>query len=228
MGAVRLLISLVLLLVVAFWGYDRVTDRVQGEGGGPFAGLGGQTANVPPQFRELLGSFPTGKALLAKGGSLPGVGALVGDGDEDDEEDDRLRPFGDVGSHRAVARVKATVRRHLRTMSRFTRRFARSPEDAAAVVRRVYSRHVLDELGADGRAKLARGLAGEPSDPARSLSVVQFQGVFVAGRRALALLDYRSSQRFRRGGPWQRMPAKRWQITLIREDDRWRLVRGLE
>lgn len=227
MGAVRLLISLIVVAVVAVWGYQRVADRVQGDDG-PLAAIGGHSANVPSQFREILGSMPTGQTLLAQGGSLPGVGALVRGRDDGDDEDDRLRPFGDVGSRRAVARVKATVRRDLRTMSRFTRRFARTPEDAAAIVARVYSRRVLDELGADGRAKLARGLAGQPSDPARSLSVVQFQGVFVAGRRALALLDYRSSQRFRRGGPWQRMPATRWQITLIREDGRWRLVRGLE
>jgi hypothetical protein len=230
MGPVRLLISLTVIAVVGIWGYQKLADRVGGGDGhaSPFGAVG-QSQNIPTEFQDILGSFPTGDDLLRQGGSLPGVGALISGGDDEaEEESDRLRPFGDVGSRAAVLRVKTTVRRHLRTISRFTRDFERDPGKAAAVIDQVYSRRVLDELGDDGRKKLAEGLAGQPDDPARSLSVVQFHGVVASGRHALVLLDYRERRRFRRGGPWQSAPPERWQVTLLREDGRWRFVRGFD
>jgi hypothetical protein len=229
MGAARLLITLLLVTVAGVWGYHQLSDRIGGGDGvaSPFGAIA-QGQNIPAELRDILGAFPTGDDLLSQGGSLPGLGAVISGGDDDEGEDDRLRPFGDTGPRGAVLRVKDAVRRHLRAISHFTRDFDRDSARAAAVIDRVYSRRVLGDLGEDGRRKLAVGLAGKPDDAARSLSVVQFHGVIVSGRHALALLDYRERRRYRRSSPWQSAPPERWQVTLLREDGHWRFVRGFD
>ena len=57
--------------------------------------------------------------------------------------------------------------------------------------------------------------------------MLDFEGVFVSGRRALAQVVYRLSTRAPSGRFVARAPAT-WTVTLAREDGRWRFVRGLE
>ena len=57
--------------------------------------------------------------------------------------------------------------------------------------------------------------------------MLDFQGVFVSGSRALAQVVYRLSTRAPSGRFVARPPAI-WTVTLAREDGRWRFVRGIE
>ena len=57
--------------------------------------------------------------------------------------------------------------------------------------------------------------------------MLDFEGVFVSGRRALAQVVYRLSIRGPSGRFVARAPAT-WTVTLAHEDGRWRFVRGLE
>jgi hypothetical protein len=57
--------------------------------------------------------------------------------------------------------------------------------------------------------------------------VLDFDGVFVAGDRALAQVVYRLSIRGPSGRFIARAPAT-WTVTLARESGRWRFVRGIE
>ena len=57
--------------------------------------------------------------------------------------------------------------------------------------------------------------------------MLDFDGVFVSGRRALAQVVYRLSMRGPSGHFVARAPAT-WTVTLAHEDGRWRFVRGLE
>jgi hypothetical protein len=57
--------------------------------------------------------------------------------------------------------------------------------------------------------------------------VLDFDGVFVAGDRALAQVVYRLSIRAPSGRFEARSPAT-WTVTLAREGGRWRFVRGIE
>ena len=57
--------------------------------------------------------------------------------------------------------------------------------------------------------------------------MLDFQGVFVSGRNALAQVVYRLSTR----GPSGRFVARApqiWTVTLALESGRWRFVRGIE
>ena len=90
----------------------------------------------------------------------------------------------------------------------------------------VYSAPVLAALGADGRRAFAARVAGR-TQAAQRIRVLDFQGVFVSGRRALAQVVYRLSTRAPSGRFVARPPAI-WTVTLSREDGRWRFVRGIE
>ena len=58
--------------------------------------------------------------------------------------------------------------------------------------------------------------------------MLDFDGVFVAGDRALAQVVYRLSIRGAvRAASSPARPAT-WTVTLAREDGRWRFVRGIE
>jgi hypothetical protein len=90
----------------------------------------------------------------------------------------------------------------------------------------VYSAAVLDTLGADGRRAFATRVAGTTKASQR-IEVLDFDGVFVAGERALAQVVYRLSIRAPSGRFVARSPAT-WTVTLTREAGRWRFVRGFE
>ena len=90
----------------------------------------------------------------------------------------------------------------------------------------VYSAPVLAALGADGRRAFAARVAGR-TQAAQRIKVLDFQGVFVSGSRALAQVVYRLSTRAPSGRFVARAPAI-WTVTLAREGGRWRFVRGIE
>ena len=65
------------------------------------------------------------------------------------------------------------------------------------------------------------------TEVAQKVKVLDFEGVFVSGRRALAQVVYRLSLRAPSGRFVARAPAT-WTVTLAHEGGRWRFVQGLE
>ncbi len=57
--------------------------------------------------------------------------------------------------------------------------------------------------------------------------MLDFEGVFVSGRRALAQVVYRLSTRAPSGRFVARAPQT-WSVRLAREGGRWRFVQGIE
>jgi hypothetical protein len=72
------------------------------------------------------------------------------------------------------------------------------------------------------RRDVARALRAA-SSPDDRVSVAAWHGVYVSGRRALALVDLRRATRSRRGLPFRRLPLARTRLELTR-DRRWRIA----
>ena len=87
----------------------------------------------------------------------------------------------------------------------------------------MYSAAVLRSLGETGRREFAERVAARP----QRVKVLDFQGIFVSGRRALAQVVYRISMRGPSGHYIARSPQT-WTVTLAHEGDHWRFARGLE
>ena len=133
-------------------------------------------------------------------GALPGLGVDPPDRGQLDRGGEAAaaptRPFADVGSR---ARAARGPRRH---PARLRARSTASPRPAAAprpprsprTLAEVYSAPVLAALGADGRRAFAERYAGR-TQVAQKVKVLDFDGVFVSGRRALAQVVYRLSMR---------------------------------
>ena len=128
---------------------------------------------------------------------------------------------------RELRKVRSDIRRDFDALNRLSSiRGGASPAEVSATLAEVYSAPVLAALGADGLRAFAERYAGR-TEVAQKVKVLDFEGVFVSGRRALAQVVYRLSMRGPSGHYVARAPAT-WTVTLAQEDGRWRFVRGLE
>jgi ketosteroid isomerase-like protein len=126
-----------------------------------------------------------------------------------------------------VREVERHIRRDIAALNRLSDGGdAATPAEAQQTLALVYSAGVLNTLGSDGRRAFAARVAGTTRASQR-VKVLDFDGVFVAGDRALAQVVYRISVRAPSGRFVARAPAT-WTVTLAREDGRWRFVRGIE
>ena len=183
---------------------------------------------MPEEFRSLLAYRPDPAAILGSRGALPGLGVirrLAGDGSAESSSQP-ARPFGNIGSRRDVREVQRHIRRDLAALNRLSKTAGATPEQAQRTLALVYSSATLDALGAEGRRQFAARVAGA-THASQQITVLDFDGVFVAGDRALAQVVYRLSVRAPSGRFVARPPAT-WTVTLVREGGRWRFVRGIE
>jgi hypothetical protein len=218
------MVKLVVVLAALAVGFVVLQQRA-----GPDTGLTAtapqvDTTGVPEEFRTLLAKAPDPAALLRERGALPGLGAIRDLVDGDDPAPAATpRPFADVGTRRELKRVRRDIRRDLALLNRAANRDAVTAERALA---QVYSASVLARLGPDGRRRFAERVAGH-TQAAQRIKVLDFEGIFVSGRRALAQVVYRISTRSPSGRFVARSPAV-WTVTLARENGRWRFVQGFE
>lgn len=230
----RIVLALAIFALLSVASSERARDRVGDTlGVGQAAAPRGLAGDAPPEYRQILSTFDSAASaggLRERAGVLPGVfgtgprssGAAGG-------EAAGPRPFADVGAPREVARVKRDIRAGLRRVSAVTGRAAPDPARAAAALERVYSGRVLDATAAEARVALPRRLAGVGARAPQRVRVAAFHGVFVAGTRAVAVLDYaRAIRDAAGGGGWRQLPLERWEVALRRESGRWRFERGLE
>ena len=73
------------------------------------------------------------------------------------------------------------------------------------------------------RRDVARALRAASTSDDR-VSVAAWQGVYVSGRRAVALADLRRAVRSRRGMPFRRLPLVRTRLELVRQGRRWAVL----
>jgi len=190
------------------------------------------TAGMPKEFQQLLAARPDASQILAQRGALPGLGSIrriAGKLDHGGEDGGAAptRPFADVGSRGELRKVRGDIRRDVAALNRLSStRGGASPSEVSATLAEVYSAPVLAALGADGRRAFAERYAGR-TEVSQKVKVLDFEGVFVSGRRALAQVVYRLSTRGPSGRFVGRAPAT-WTVTLAQENGRWRFVRGLE
>jgi hypothetical protein len=234
-ATVTRMVRLVLVIAVLALGFV-VVKRQLGEGGAGSSSASAapavETAGMPREFQSLLAARPDPAQILRRRGALPGLGSIrriagkLGGG-ERDAESAPMRPFADVGSHAELRKVRGDIRRDFEALNRLsTIRGGASPAEVSATLAEVYSAAVLAALGADGLRAFAERYAGR-TVLAQKVKVLDFDGVFVAGRRALAQVVYRLSLRGPSGHYVARAPAT-WTVTLAQEDGRWRFVQGLE
>jgi hypothetical protein len=229
----RGMIRLVLVVAVLAVGFVVVKPRAGGEvGAGAAPAVSAvSTAGMPREFQQLLAARPDPAQILGLRGGLPGLGTLKrragGLGDSGPAGAAPERPFADVGTRRELRAVRGDIRRDFAALNRLSaQRGGATPAEVSATLAEVYSAPVLAALGPDGRRAFAERYAGR-THAAQKVKVLDFNGVFVAGRRALARVVYRISLRSPSGRYLARAPAT-WTVTLAREDGRWRFVRGLE
>lgn len=222
------MVRLVLVIAVVGVGFLLLRDRVGGSGGSAATPAQVSTAQVPPEFRSLLANRPDAASILASRGALPGLGVIrrLAGGGSEDAAPERTRPFGDVGSREEVRQVKRHIRRDLDALNRLGEGDAATPAEAERTLALVYSAATLNALGPEGRSAFAARVAGT-TRASQMIKVLDFDGVFVAGDRALAQVVYRLSVRAPSGRFIARSPAT-WTVTLAREGGRWRFVRGIE
>lgn len=60
------------------------------------------------------------------------------------------------------------------------------------------------------------------------VAAAAWQGVYVSGRRAVALVDLRRAIRTRQGLPFRRLPVTRTRLELRRQARRWQIVNGAQ
>ncbi len=223
------MVRMVLVIAVLGVAFVILRDRVTGSGGGTASAPATvDTSRVPQEFRSLLAYRPDPAAILASRGALPGLGVirrLAGHGSSDPAPE-QSRPFGNIGSRRQVREVQRHIRRDIASLNRLSEMESATPAQAQDTLSLVYSSTTLAALGAEGRREFAARVAGT-TRASQKIKVLDFDGVFVAGDRALAQVVYRLSVRAPSGRFVDRSPAT-WTVTLAREDGRWRFVRGIE
>jgi hypothetical protein len=221
------MVRLALLLVVLVAGFMVVKQRSDDAGAGAATAPPVNTSQLPPEFRQILAAAPDTRRLLNERGALPGLGAIRRlAGSRNEEPPVEARPFADVGSRRELRKVRGDIRRDFTALNRLSRNGGASPQQVQATLAEVYSAPVLAALGSDGRQAFAERYAGR-TRVAQRIKVLDFEGVFVSGRRALAQLVYQLSTRAPSGHFVARSPQT-WTVTLAREGGRWRFVQGLE
>src|SRR5262249_40054531 len=186
------------------------------------------TAQVPKEFRSLIAYRPDPAAILTSRGALPGLGVirrLAGHGSQAPAAK-QVRPFGNVGSRSEGREVQRHIRRDIGAVNQLSDMDPVPPAEAERTLELVYSATTLQALGPGGRSAFAARVAGT-TRASQKIKVLAFDGVFVAGDRALAQLVYRLSIRAPSGRFIARAPAT-WTVTLARERRRWRFVGGLE
>ena len=221
---VRLILVVAAMAVGAVFLKGRLDTPGEFSSAAPPAG----SAQVPAEFREILANRPDPGSILRERGALPGLGVirrLTGRRAEA-EAPAQPEPFADVGSRAELRKVCADIRRDLAALNRLSAGEGASPSEVERTLGEVYSRPVLESLGADGRREFAARVAGR-TQAAQRVKVLAFRGVFVSGRRALAQVVYRLATRAPSGRFVARAPAL-WTVTLALEGGRWRFVRGLE
>ena len=227
------MVRLVLAIAVFAVGFVVVKQRV-GEAG---AGRRRRCRRSAPrgcraEFQTLLAPVRTRpRSCPARRAPRPRVDQrLAGSlgGSDDASATSAVRPFADVGSRARAARRPRATSGATSPRSTASPRCAAAPrpQQVSATLAEVYSAPVLAALGADGLRAFAERFAGR-TEVAQKVKVLDFDGVFVSGRRALAQVVYRLSMRGPSGRYVARAPAT-WTVTLAHEDGRWRFVRGLE
>src|SRR3954451_12777599 len=226
-ATVRSMVRLVLAVAVLGIAFVLLRERIVSNGtAAPAPAV--DTSRVPKEFRSLLAYRPDPAAILASRGALPGLGVirrLAGHGDEKPATD-AVRPFGNVGSRHDVRQVQRHIRRDIEALNRLSAMNGATPAEAERTLELVYSAATLQALGPNGRQAFAARVAGT-THASQKIRVLDFDGVFVAGERALAQVVYRLSIRAPSGRFVARSPAT-WTVTLAREGGRWRFVRGIE
>jgi hypothetical protein len=227
-ATVRAMVRLVLVIAVLGVAFVLLRERIVNNGSAAPVQAAVDTSRVPKEFRSLLAYRPDPAAILASRGALPGLGVirrLAGHGSEKPATD-QARPFGNVGSRDDVREVQRHIRRDIAALNRLNERDDVTPVQAERTLELVYSAATLKALGPSGRQAFAARVAGT-TRASQKIKVLDFDGVFVAGDRALAQVVYRLSIRAPSGRFVARSPAT-WTVTLAREDGRWRFVRGME
>jgi hypothetical protein len=222
------MVRLTVVIGVLALGFVFVKQRSAEIGAGATARPAVNTAQMPKEFRALLAERPDPAQVLRQRGALPGLEAIRDLTSKLGKPDQAraTRPFADVGSRRQLREVRRDIRRGFSALNRLSNKGGASPEQVQATLARVYSAPVLASLGADGRRDFAELYAGR-TRVAQKIRVLDFEGVFVSGRRALAQVVYRLSTRMPSGRFVARSPQT-WTVTLARESSRWRFVKGLE
>jgi hypothetical protein len=185
------------------------------------------TTGVPQEFRSLLAYHPDPGAILSSRGALPGLGVireLVGHHDGGDDAPPAPAPFGDVGTRGQIRQVERHIRRDLDALDALDD--GATTAEAEQTLSLVYSAATLKALGPSGVRAFAGRVAGATRASQR-IRVLDYDGVFVAGDRALAQVVYRLSVRAPSGRFIAHTPST-WTVTLAKEDGRWRFVHGIE
>src|SRR3954452_6652753 len=220
------IVAVVAVLAVAF---VALKDRMPSAARGPAPAPSLSTAGVPSEFRAILADRPDPAAILRSRGALPGLGVISrlargGHGDPDaPAQPAQPAPFADVGTPAELRAVRADIRRDLAILNRLSGGDVAGAERALADV---YSAPTLRALGPTGRREFAERVAGR-TQVAQRIKVLDFQGIFVSGHRALAQVVYRLSTRAPSGRYIARSPQT-WTVTLSHEGDHWRFARGFE
>jgi hypothetical protein len=222
------MVRLVLVIAVLATGVVVMKQRSDAVGVSSPAAPQVNSSKVPEEFRAILADAPDPAQILRSKGALPGLGAIsrLTGGDSGADEQPGPRPFADVGSRRELRKVRGDIRRDLAALNRLTHEGGGSLAAAERTLDQVYSAPVLERLGTDGRRAFASQLLGR-TRVAQRVKVVDFEGVFVSGSRALAQVVYRLSTRSPSGRFVAGAPAT-WTVRLAHEGGRWRFVQGFE
>ena len=223
------MVRVALVIGVLVLGFVFAKQRLNEAGAGAAPAPAVSTSQLPKEFRSLLAERPDPAKVLRERGALPGLGSirtLTSKLRGGEEADAPMRPFADVGSRRELKIVRRDIRRDFAALNRLSANGTPTPAQVEKTLAEVYSAPVLAGLGADGRRDFAERYAGE-TQAAQKVKVLDFEGIFVSGRRALAQVVYRLSTRAPSGHFVARSPAT-WTVTLARESGRWRFVQGLE
>jgi hypothetical protein len=216
------IVAVAAVLAVAF---VALKDRIPSAASGPAPAPSLSTAGVPSEFRAILADRPDPAAILRSRGALPGLGVIrrLTRGQSQIDAPEQPAPFADVGTAAELRAVRADIRRDLAVLNRLSGGDVAAAERALADV---YSAPVLRTLGPAGRRAFAERVAGR-TQVAQHIKVLDFQGIFVSGSRALAQVVYRLSMRAPSGRYIARAPQT-WTVRLAHEGDHWRFVRGFE
>jgi hypothetical protein len=225
---VRLVLAVAVLGIAFVVFRERADDA--GAGPPPPSAVVVDTSSIPKQFQPLLAARPDPTEILRRRGALPGLAAirkLAGQGGDARDSDTPMLPFADVGAARELRAVRRDIRRDFTALNRLSAKpGGASAAEVSATLADVYSAPLLAALGAVGRRAFAERYAGRTED-AQKVRILDFDGIFVSGRRALAQVIYRLSMRGPSGHYLARAPAT-WTVTLAHEHGRWRFVQGLE